>query len=103
MIFEIETVEELQNYWRDPYVQWWAAGMPSFNQRNLDLKNIRVKFRTKEDREHFASLFGFVLTDRTAAVWYPPKPREIAMASRYVEQGYEQDRVANDCEEDDDA
>jgi hypothetical protein len=28
----MDTVEELQNSWRDPYAQWYAAGMPSFSQ-----------------------------------------------------------------------
>ena len=91
---EIETVEELQEQWRDPYIQWWAAGMPSFNQPPKDpWKQIAIKFKTKEDREEFAKLYGYKLTDRTGVVFYPNRDRDPNMRSRYVEDGYEQDNL----------
>jgi hypothetical protein len=94
---EVNTVEELQKHWRDPYLQWWAAGMPSFNQQDKSpLKQILVKFRTKEDREHFAETFGYKLTDKTDVIWYPIKERDKNSTSRYVEDGYQQDSIVDE-------
>ena len=88
---KIDTVDELQTEWRDPYIQWWAAGMPSFDQRaNNPFKQIKIKFKTKEDREHFGKTLGYKLTDRTSVVWYPDKPRDKNSTSRFVEDGMEQ-------------
>lgn len=99
-LIQIDTVEELQNHWRDPYLQWWAAGMPSYEQCAMDpWKQITVKFPTMEDRKHFAELLGYKLTDRTNVVWYPAKDRDQNSKSRYVEQGYEQDTGADIIEE----
>ena len=101
-LVKIETVDDLQNHWRDPYAQWWAAGMPSFDQPAKDpFKQIVFKFRTKEDRQHFADRINFKLTDKTNVIWYPIKDRDPNSTSRYVEQGYDQDRI-DDVGEDDD-
>lgn len=101
-LIEINTVDELQNHWRDPYLQWWAAGMPSFRQPSKDpWKQIVIKFRTKEDREQFAELFGYKLTDRTDVVSYPGRERDPNSMSRYVEEGYEQDKSQEISEDDD--
>lgn len=101
-LIKIDTVEELQNHWRDPYLQWWAAGMPSFSQEVKDpWKQIWIKFKTKEEREHFASKFGYKLTDRTDVVSYPEKTRDPNSMSRYVEEGYKQDKLEEVTEDDD--
>jgi hypothetical protein len=98
---EINTVEDLQKHWRDPYLQWWAAGMPSHNQQDKSpMKQIMLKFRTREDREHFADLMGYKLTDRTDVVWYPDKPRDKNSSSRYVQDGMEQDLFEDDGQDD---
>ena len=87
---EITTVKELQEQWRDPYLTWYALGMPSFDQRDKSpLKQIMIKFKTKEDREHFAETLDYKLTDRTDVVWYPNKERVKNSTNRYVEKGYE--------------
>lgn len=100
-LIQIDTVEELQNHWRDPYLQWWAAGMPSFNQPAKDpWKQIVIKFKTHEDREHFAEVFGYKLTDRTDVVSYPDKARDPNSMSRYVEEGYKQDKYEETTEDD---
>ena len=102
----VDTVEELQENWRDPYLQWWAAGMPSYDQQAMEpWKQITIKFRTKEDRQYFSDLLEFGLTDKTFATWYPKKDRDPNMMSRYVEQGIAQDMfnsVEENIEEDDD-
>lgn len=86
-----DTVEDLQNNWRDPYIQWWAAGMPSYDQQqNIPFKQIKIKFRTRADREHFAETLDYQLTDRTNVVWYPAKDRDKNSTSRYVEDGMKQ-------------
>ena len=83
---EPTTVEELQYNWRDPYAQWWAAGMPSFDQRpNRPIKQIKLKFKTREDRKHFSEITGYNLTDRTNVVWYPNKERSVHAISRYAD------------------
>lgn len=67
-------------------MQWWAAGMPSFNVENLEpWKQIKVQFKTKEDRAKFAELTGYSLTEKTNVVWYPDKGREKNVENRYVE------------------
>lgn len=80
------THEELQNEWMNPYKQWYAAGMPAFVTENLEpWKQISVKFKTREDREAFAELCGYELTDKTNVVWYPEKEREKNNMNRYVD------------------
>lgn len=84
-LIQIETIEDLQSNWRDPYIQWWYAGMPSyFSQDVAPWKQITIKFRTKEDREHFAKKMEYSLTDKTNAVWYPEKGRESNSMNRYI-------------------
>lgn len=87
---EITTIDELQNNWRDQYLLWWAFGMPSYDQQETaPWKQINIKFRTREDREHFDQLLQYGLTDKTNAVWYPKKDRDPNSKSRYVEDGYD--------------
>lgn len=86
MITVANTHEELQNEWRNPYLQWYAAGMPAFNTGDLSpFKQIRVKFRTMEDRKAFAEVTGYQLTEKTHSLWYPDKPRTKNMMNRIVE------------------
>jgi len=85
-MIEINTLEELQNEWRNPYLQWWAAGMPSFETLNLEpWRQLTVNFKTREDRQKFAELFGYEITDKTNVVWYPEKERERNNMNRYVD------------------
>ena len=48
---KVDSLEELQKEWRNPYIQWYAAGMPSFISQNGEpYKQLVLKFRSKEDR-----------------------------------------------------
>jgi hypothetical protein len=86
MLTDLDTIEQLQNDWRDPYRQWYAAGMPAFYTTNLEpWKQIKVFFKTREDREKFAKLIGQQLTDKTNVIWHPEKERHANMLNRYVE------------------
>lgn len=86
MKFECKTVEELQQNWRNPYTQWWAAGMPSFDQPSNDpWKQIFIKFKTQEDRKTFSELFDYKLTEKTGVVSYPIKARHKNVENRYVD------------------
>lgn len=81
----IDTVDELQNYWRDYKLQWWAGGMPSYCSKNTEpWKQVRVKFRTQADRDHFAEATGYRLTVKTNSVWYPDREPEKNAMNRYV-------------------
>jgi hypothetical protein len=83
---KVDTVERLQEEWRDPYRQWYAAGMPAFATDYLKAwKQIKVCFRTKEDREAFSKLVGKKFTDKTNLMWFPDKPQEENKTNRYVE------------------
>lgn len=85
-MIEIDTLEELQNEWRNPYLQWWAAGMPSFETLNLEpWRQLTINFKTREDRQKFAELCGYEITDKTNVVWYPEKERERNNMNRYVD------------------
>jgi len=84
----IETVDDLQKQWRDHYIQWWYAGQPTFEQPNADpFKQIKINFKTKEDREHFSKLFEYNLTDKTNFIHYPDKEREVNLLTQYKEVG----------------
>lgn len=86
-IFEIETIEELQNNWRDPYLLWWSFGMPSFTAENKEpWKQIKVKFKTKEDREAFGELVQQQLTEKTNTIWVPEKQNEKNNMNRFIEE-----------------
>ena len=81
------TIKQLQNEWRNPYLQWWAAGMPSFNTQKLDpWKQITIKFKTKEDRQAFSDLFQYELSDKTPVVWYPHKGKESNIKTGYIDE-----------------
>jgi hypothetical protein len=85
-MIDTDTVEQLQNDWRDPYRQWWAAGMPSFTTKNLEpWKQIKVYFKTREDRDKFQTLVDQKLTERTNVIWHPQKDRDPNSMNRYVE------------------
>jgi hypothetical protein len=83
----VHTEEDLQREWRNQYVQWHAAGMPTFTAEEKEpYKQISLKFKTKEDREHFAQRLDYKLTDKTNNVYYPAKSREENSMSRYVDE-----------------
>ena len=82
----VYTHEDLQREWRNQFVQWYAAGMPTFvSELKNHHKQLDIKFKTREDRNHFAEKLGYKLTDKTDAVSYPEKSREDNSSSRYVE------------------
>jgi hypothetical protein len=82
----VDTVEDLQNAWRDPYRQWYAAGMPAYFTQNLEpWKQLSIKFKTMEDRNSFAEKLGYSLTEKTNVVVYPEKEREMNNTNRFVE------------------
>ena len=82
----IKTHKELQKEWANPYVQWYAAGMPSFNVVNLaPYLQLTVNFETKQDRLDFDDQFQYNLTENTNVVWYPSKEQEKNILSRIVE------------------
>jgi len=81
------THEDLQSNWRDCYAQWYAAGMPAFVIGDLSPhKQLKLKFKTKEDRQAFAELLQIELTDKTDVIWYPLKEREKNNMNRWVEE-----------------
>ncbi len=85
-MIRVDTVEELQNDWRDPYRQWYAAGMPAYTTKNLEpWKQLTIKFKTMEDRDSFGEKFGYALTKKTNVVTYPEKERELNNTNRYIE------------------
>ena len=74
---KVDSLEELQKEWRNPYIQWYAAGMPSFISQNGEpYKQLVLKFRSKEDRAYFGEAMGYKVTDKTNVVWYPHKNSE---------------------------
>ena len=84
------TVEELQRESKNPYIQWYAAGMPSFEVVDVKYwKQLVINFDKHEDRERFAEIFNYELTDNTNVVWYPEKEREQNMQNRYLDQSGE--------------
>jgi hypothetical protein len=80
------SIAEVQKEWDNPYVQWYAAGMPTFVGYNLaPWRQLSVYFPTKEDREHFAKFFNYNLTDKTKVVWFPIKEVEKNNMNRVIE------------------
>ena len=87
MLNQTTTVDELQDNWRDQYAQWYAAGMPAYNNSGkVEYKQIRMKFRTKEDRAEFGKKIGAELTDRTGVISYPLKSRAVNLGIRYEDE-----------------
>jgi hypothetical protein len=81
-----KTVEDLETDWKNPYAQWYAAGMPAFVTKNLEpWKQISIKFPTMEDRKKFAEITGYSLTEKTNVIWYPDKGRERNNMNRVIE------------------
>lgn len=88
---EITTVDELQDQWRDNFTQWWYAGMPSFDQQEMKpFKQIKVNFKTKADREHFAKTLDLDLTEKTDFTSYPIIKSEANSTNQYKEIGLDE-------------
>lgn len=86
-MIKIQSLSDLQNEWKNPYIQWYAAGMPSFNTYDISpYKQIKLKFKTMEDRDEFAKLMEVTLTEKTNVIWFPSKDREKNNMSRIVEE-----------------
>lgn len=84
MLLDLDSIEQLQNDWRDPYRQWYAAGMPAFYTANLEpWKQIKIYFKTKEDRERFANAVGQQISDKTNVIWHPGKDRQANNTNRF--------------------
>lgn len=82
-----KSIKQLQSMWRDPYAQWWAAGMPEFECVSQDPeKQLNIRFKTKEDREAFGEKVGLKLTDKTESMWFPLREKEENMKNRYREE-----------------
>jgi len=82
-----QTHEELQHEWKNQYIQWYAAGMPSFQAPKKEIfKRLPIHFKTQEDRQHFSDRLGYNLTKKTNYVYYPEKGREANRMNRYEEE-----------------
>lgn len=88
-VVELDAHEQLQLNHNDPYAQWWAAGMPTFdgNSTKKLYKKVFVKFPTKEDREHY---FKNILehpdySDNTHYVKYPLADRQNHLGTRFID------------------
>jgi len=78
--------EHLQKEWRNPYMQWYAAGMPAYVTKDLSpYKQLIVKFKTMEDRNAFAELVEQKITEKTNVIWIPMKERENNIDSKWIE------------------
>lgn len=87
MFQPVHTHEELQQEWRNQFIQWYAAGAPAFTQPKQDpFKQLRVHFKTREDREHFGERFDYKLTDKTHILQYPNKDREVNLFNKWVDE-----------------
>lgn len=81
-----QSIEHLQEEWRNPYLQWYAAGMPAFNTKDISpWKQIAIKFKTMEDRQAFGELVHCFVSEKTNYIWYPEKTREKNITSKVVE------------------
>lgn len=86
MYSPVHTHDDLQKEWRNQYVQWYAAGLPTFHaEERAVYKQISVKFKDKEDRMAFGKKLGYNLTDKTNAIFFPAKSREENSTSRYID------------------
>jgi len=81
------THEQLERQWNNPYLQWWAAGMPSYSCPSLKpYKKLIINFETKEDREAFLELCNFKdFTDKTKVTNYPQKNNDINRMNRFID------------------
>lgn len=50
-------------------------GMPDYDPVDTAIKMV-VSFKTMEDREEFANLLGYKLTEKTKSVWFPDRDRD---------------------------
>ena len=63
----------------DYNAEW--QGMPEFNQEDLSpMKSIIVHFKSQEDVDAFAELFGQKITEKTKYLWYPERQRADLLA-----------------------
>jgi hypothetical protein len=51
-------------------------GMPEFETQGGLHKQIIVSFESEEDRQQFAKICGYNLTDKTKSVWFPDRPTD---------------------------
>lgn len=82
------THEMLERQIHNPYLQWWAAGMPTYSAPGAQpVKQIIVKFETREDKEEFLKLCNFEnITDKTKITKYPQEKSNVNRMNRYIDE-----------------
>jgi ParB-like chromosome segregation protein Spo0J len=71
LVMNSRAANEIQS--KNEAAEW--LGMPDYDPVDVTIKLV-VSFKTMEDREQFAELLGYKLTDKTKSVWYPDRDRD---------------------------
>lgn len=82
------TREQLERQINNPYLQWWAAGMPTYSAPGArPVKQIIVNFETREDKEEFLKLCNFEnITDKTKVTKYPQENLDVNRLNRFIDE-----------------
>ena len=67
---------------QDAWNEW--LGMPEFDQHDNSPIKLVVNFETREDVNHFASVIGQVITEKTRYVFFPEKEIRKPRLNRYA-------------------
>ena len=67
---------------QDAWSEW--QGMPEFDQEDNSPIKLVVNFETREDVNHFASVIGQVITEKTRYVFFPEKEIRKPRLNRYA-------------------
>ena len=67
---------------QDAWNEW--QGMPEFDQEDNSPIKLVVNFETREDVNHFASVIGQVITEKTRYVFFPEKEIRKPRLNRYA-------------------
>ena len=67
---------------QDAWNEW--QGMPEFDQHDNSPIKLVVNFETREDVNHFASVIGQVITEKTRYVFFPEKEIRKPRLNRYA-------------------
>lgn len=79
LVFVTRSMSEIADF--DEAAEW--VGMPEYEQLVQPLKII-VSFANEQDRQSFADLLSFDLTDETKSVWWPPRQIDDLASVRIV-------------------
>jgi len=79
LVFITRPASEIKDF--NEAAEW--VGMPEYEPSTAPIKLV-VSFENEQARQEFATKLGYILSDKTKSVWYPPQSHDDVQSVRFV-------------------